>query len=220
LYWPFLVQTQNLPSGSQLSQVDHLQLRVLEVHAPLVLAESQPSLHVASSGSHVALLFSIVLRRQHPKTPLPRLQPQHRRKHLGQLLARLLLLTELHILHPQSEIAGELLGRAVQDEKDGALSAVRGGLDAQALAALLAQGVEVHLVGSIADVVAGFGAAGVQDVLKVAALFCDGGDFVAGEDLFALVLLELGNLLLQVEACFIACHGGVLCLCFRLVVLV
>jgi hypothetical protein len=84
---------------------------------------------------------------------------------------------------------------------------VRCGFDAQTLAALFAQTVQVHLVGGIAHIIAGFGATGIEDVFEVAAFFRDGGDFVAGEDLFALVFLELGDLLLQVEAGFVAGHG-------------
>lgn len=92
----------------------------------------------------------------------------------------MLLSSILNVLHPQTEIAVEAPGCAVEDEEDPALTGVCAGFDAETDGALAAEGLEVHFVGCVAGEVAWCCAGGVDAVFEVGALFGDCGDLVLG----------------------------------------
>jgi len=62
---------------------------------------------------------------------------------------------------------------------------------------------EVDFVGCIGGVVCGLLASRIYGVFVVGAFACYAFDFGFGEDFFAEEFLELGDLLFQVEACFV-----------------
>ncbi len=72
----------------------------------------------------------------------------------------------------------ELSCRAIEHEEDASGARVGCGLHAQTFDALAPQCVEVHFVFSIASVVGGVRAAGVDLVLEVGAFGGYGGDFL------------------------------------------
>ncbi len=63
-------------------------------------------------------------------------------------------------------------------------------LHTQSFHSFAPQRFEIHFIFSIAGIVGGSGATGVELVFKIGAAFCDGGDFVFGEDFLAGKFLE------------------------------